>query len=133
MIESCLSAVLSRLTHNSRTGAEARTESREDKHPHPTHSAAVLRCLDVSQWNLTAAGAMKVMNRAMHLRHLEQAERHVAEGERHLTKQEERVSKMTGGWDMVLARKLLETFRVSQQQHIAHRDMILRELEVSPQ
>lgn len=65
----------------------------------------------------------------MELRHLEQAERHIAEGYRHIFEQEDRVADLAGkGHDTTEARKLLDNFYASQALHIAHRDMIRREL-----
>lgn len=70
------------------------------------------------------------MNRAMQLKHLEEAERHVAEGERHIVEQEQRVATMDrNGHDARQARDLLDTLRAAQVQFVAHRDFILKELE----
>lgn len=69
------------------------------------------------------------MDRAMQLHHLNQAERHVAEAERHIVDQEQRIITLDlEGHDTSDARQLLRTFRASQKLHIAHRDMIRREL-----
>ncbi|MDD1523047.1 hypothetical protein DCG74_23700 [Bradyrhizobium sp. WBAH42] len=70
------------------------------------------------------------MDRAMQLRHLEEAERHIAQGERHISEQEGRIGFMVRqGYDTGEARKLLDNFNASQTQHLQHRDRILRELE----
>jgi ferritin len=70
------------------------------------------------------------MDRAMELRHLEQAERHIAEGEQHIAEQEDRIADLARmGADTTKARKLLDNFYASQAQHIQHRDRILKELE----
>lgn len=70
------------------------------------------------------------MNRSMHLRHLKQAEEHVRSGARHISDQELRIADFElYGHDTILARALLETFRHIQVELIAHRDLILRELD----
>jgi hypothetical protein len=64
------------------------------------------------------------MDRSMQLRHLAQAERHIELGKKHIADQEERLAKREiYGGDATASRALLETF-----QHIAHRDLILKEL-----
>jgi hypothetical protein len=69
-------------------------------------------------------------DRAMHIRHLEQADRHVAEGKRHIAEQEERVAHLAhGGHCVSEARKLLDNFYASQVLLIRHRDRIRAELE----
>lgn len=70
------------------------------------------------------------MDRAMQLRHLEEAERHIAQGERHIAEQEGRITVMSRqGHNTDEAQKLLDNFYASQAQHIQHRDRILKELE----
>jgi hypothetical protein len=70
------------------------------------------------------------MNREMQVRHLEEAERHVVLGERHIADQERRVAELDrGGHDTTDARRLLDNFRTLQEQHIEHRNRLLRELE----
>jgi hypothetical protein len=70
------------------------------------------------------------MDRAMQLRHLAQAERHIVLGERHIVDQEELIVRLDlRGHDTTIASALLENFRLSQTQHIAHRDRILLELK----
>ena len=70
------------------------------------------------------------MNRAMQLRHLEEAERHIFQGERHIAEQEERVADLARlGANTTEARTLLNLFYATQAQHIQHRDRILKELE----
>lgn len=67
--------------------------------------------------------------RNMQLRHLAEAEQHIARGTQHISDQELRIAEFDfRGHDSTLARSLLETFRVTQAQHIAKRDHILREL-----
>ncbi|MGY8638174.1 hypothetical protein RAD15_37460 [Bradyrhizobium sp. 14AA] len=69
------------------------------------------------------------MDREMHLRHLREAERHVAEGEQHIAVQEERIAVLDrAGCETELARELLATFRVALASHIAHRDLIIHEI-----
>jgi hypothetical protein len=69
-------------------------------------------------------------DRAMHIRHLEQAERHVAQGERHIAEQEERVAHLArAGHNIPEARKLLDNFYTSQALLIQHRDQVRAELE----
>jgi hypothetical protein len=66
----------------------------------------------------------------MQLRHLVEAEQHIAIGERHVADQERRVAELElHGYDTTAARSLLSAFRLSQAQHIAHRERILRELD----
>lgn len=69
------------------------------------------------------------MDRATQLRHLEEAERHIALGERHIAEQEARLLDLERhGQDATVARELLKTFFATQEQHVAHRDLILKEL-----
>jgi hypothetical protein len=69
------------------------------------------------------------MDRAMQLRHLEEAERHIAQGERHIAEEEERIADLARlGADLTEARKLLNLFYDTQAQHIQHRDGLLKEL-----
>ena len=73
------------------------------------------------------------MTRAMHLRHLEEAERHIAQGERHIAEQEERIAKLARhGHNIVQAQRLLDNFHASQVLHVQHRDCILKELSGVP-
>jgi len=70
------------------------------------------------------------MDRGTQERHLLEAERHIAEGERHIADQEALILDLDAhGHDTALARKLLDSFRATQLQHIAHRDFIVREIE----
>ena len=63
------------------------------------------------------------------LQHLVQAEWHVARGEQHISDLELRIAEFDArGHDATLARALLETFRITQAQHVEHRDFILRAL-----
>jgi hypothetical protein len=67
--------------------------------------------------------------RSMQFRHLAEAERHIALGAQHISSQELRIADLElHGHNSTLARSLLETFRLTQAQNIAHRDQILREL-----
>ena len=69
------------------------------------------------------------MDRTMQLQHLAQSEQHIARGAKHILNQELRIEDLDRrGRDSTLARSLLETFRLIQAQHIAHRDHIIREL-----
>jgi len=69
------------------------------------------------------------MDRLMRLQHLAEAERHIASGDQHISDQELRVAELELlGHNSALARSLLETFRLIQVQHEAHRDHILKEL-----
>ncbi len=71
------------------------------------------------------------MDRSMQLQHLAEAEQHVARGARHISNQEIRVADLELlGLDTRLAYSLLETFRLIQVQHVAHRDRILKELGI---
>jgi hypothetical protein len=71
------------------------------------------------------------MDRAMQLRHLEEAERHVAQGQRHIAEQEERIEHLARlGASTSEAWTLLNLFYATQVQHLRHRDRsILTELE----
>jgi hypothetical protein len=69
------------------------------------------------------------MDRAMELRHLEEAERHVAEGERLLAQQEKVLAKLErDGHPTGDARALLATMRDTQALHVSDRARILKEL-----
>ena len=69
------------------------------------------------------------MDRKIQLAHLEEAERHVAQGERHIVEQENRIADLDRyGHDTAQARRLLETFRFVQAEHVAHRNHILKAL-----
>jgi hypothetical protein len=69
------------------------------------------------------------MDRSMQFRHLAEAERHIALGARHISNQELRIAELEAHRrDSTLACSLLKTFRLTQAQHVAHRDQILREL-----
>ena len=70
------------------------------------------------------------MDRSRQLHHLEQAERHVLRGEQSVSELEQRIEELEGqGHDATLARAVLETFLRTQVQFVAHRDLILRELD----
>jgi len=71
-----------------------------------------------------------MMDRAMHVQHLEEAERHIAQGKRHIVEQEDRIANLArDGHDTTEARKLLDNFYATQMLHIQHRDRIRKELE----
>jgi hypothetical protein len=70
------------------------------------------------------------MARSRQLQHLEQAEHHLLRGEQNISAQEQRIEDLEGqGHDTALARALLETFLCTQTQFVAHRDLILGELD----
>jgi hypothetical protein len=70
------------------------------------------------------------MDRTMHLRRLEEAERHVAHGAHNIIDEEKRIAKMDhDGQDTAYARSLLVVFKSLHQQHVEHRDRIVRALE----
>jgi|tagenome__1003787_1003787.scaffolds.fasta_scaffold20977322_2 hypothetical protein len=69
------------------------------------------------------------MDRSMSLRHLAQVERHIHVGKKCIAQQEERVAALDVYWrDATLSRTLLDSFRALQEMHIAHRELILKEL-----
>jgi hypothetical protein len=70
------------------------------------------------------------MDRAMHLAHLAQAERHIASVRRYIERQEQIIADLErDGCDITIALDLLTTFRHMQDQNVAQRDRILKELE----
>jgi hypothetical protein len=69
-------------------------------------------------------------HRAMHIRHLEQAERHVLQGAKHIAEQEQRIVELARhGHNTAQASELLENFYAIQMLHIQHRDRIMEELQ----
>ncbi|MBO4227573.1 hypothetical protein [Bradyrhizobium neotropicale] len=71
------------------------------------------------------------MDRNIQLRHLEQAEQHVRRGEKHIADQEQRIADLELlGHNTKSARSLLQTFRLVQAEHVAHRDRILKALRM---
>jgi hypothetical protein len=71
----------------------------------------------------------QIADRAMHLRHLAEAEQHVAQGKRHIAEQEDRLAELKRrGYDTTTARELLDNFYALQEQHVQHRDRILKVL-----
>jgi hypothetical protein len=69
------------------------------------------------------------MDLARQLQHLVEAETHVVSGAKRVVDQEMRVADFElRGQDASLAQAILETFRSTQVQFIAHRALILREL-----
>ncbi|MGV7218554.1 hypothetical protein, partial [Bradyrhizobium sp. UFLA05-112] len=74
------------------------------------------------------------MDRAIRLAELAEAEKRVALGERHIVQQEQRIAELDrDGHDTRDAFALLDTFRQTQVQHVAHRDFILIRLGQAPQ
>jgi hypothetical protein len=69
------------------------------------------------------------MDRSMQLQHLAEAEQHIGRGAKHISDQEVLIADLELlGHDTGLARSLLETFRLTQAQHMDHRECILRVL-----
>jgi hypothetical protein len=69
------------------------------------------------------------MNQKMERRHLEEAEEHIARGRAVIAAQERTIARLQqGSHDTALARALLDNLLIAQQNHIAHRALILREL-----
>jgi len=65
---------------------------------------------------------------------LAQAQLYVTEGERHVAEQERRVAELRDdGHNISQAGSLLELFRETHAQHVAHRDFILREMDGAPE
>ena len=72
------------------------------------------------------------MDREMTLAHLAKAEKNVVLGERHVEHQEQIVADLDrDGHDTSQALALLAVFRRLQAEHVAHRDLLLRELQGS--
>jgi len=71
-----------------------------------------------------------MIDRERQIESLKTAERHIAQGRQHIADQERRVDKLRrDGQDVTQASSLLRLFREVQVQHIAHRDLLLGELE----
>ena len=71
----------------------------------------------------------KLMDRAMQLAHLAQAERHIASGLCHIENQEQIIAGLDrGDHYTAVALELLRTFRDMQDHLVAVRDRILEEL-----
>lgn len=69
------------------------------------------------------------MNESMQRRHLEEAERHIARGRQLIATKEELISRLgKAGADTRQARELLKNLLISQDHHLAHREIILQEL-----
>jgi hypothetical protein len=69
------------------------------------------------------------MSPAKQLQHLVEAQAHVRHGAMHVFDQEMRIVDLElHGHDATLARAVLENFRCTQAQFVAHRDLILIEL-----
>lgn len=74
------------------------------------------------------------MDRTIELKHLTDADKRIAQGEHHIARQERIVAELDShGHDVAMALALLDTFRRCQAEHVAHRDLILRELQHAPQ
>ena len=70
------------------------------------------------------------MDRRMELDHLAVAERAVVLGERHIAREERMIADLDrDGHDTTQARALLATYRLTQAEHIAHRNRILKMLQ----
>jgi hypothetical protein len=70
------------------------------------------------------------MDRAMQQARLAQAERHIASVRRYIERQEQIIADLErDGCDITIALDLLTTFRHEQDQNVAQRDRILKELE----
>lgn len=70
-----------------------------------------------------------VMDRTVQLRRLEEAEGHIAHGAQNIIDEEKRIAKMDhDGQDTAHARSLLVVFKNLHQQHVEHRDRIVRAL-----
>ncbi|MDE1936666.1 hypothetical protein [Bradyrhizobium sp.] len=70
------------------------------------------------------------MDRKTELQHLALAERTVAQGERHIAREEQMISELDrAGHDTSEAVALLATYRRTQAQHVAHRNLILKMLQ----
>ncbi|HZR72622.1 hypothetical protein [Bradyrhizobium sp.] len=62
--------------------------------------------------------------------HLAEAERHIALSDKHIARQIEIIDELErGGHPSLLARDLLRTYRMVRDNHVAHCDVIRRELE----
>jgi hypothetical protein len=67
------------------------------------------------------------MDLTMQLRRLDEAERHIAHGTHNMIVEEKRITKMDrDGQDTTHARSLLVVFKNLHQQHVEHRDRIVR-------
>ena len=70
------------------------------------------------------------MDRKMELDHLAVAERAVAQGERHIEREERMIADLDrDGHDTTQARALLATYRLTQADHVAHRNRLLKMLQ----
>mgnify|MGYP005817339777 CR=1 FL=1 len=70
------------------------------------------------------------MDRTTELKHLIDADKRVAQGEHHIARQEQLIAELDiHGHDATMARTLLDTFRRCQAEHVAHRNLVLRELQ----
>ena len=84
--------------------------------------------LKVGQYPSFVLGSL--MNHTVQLRRLEEAERHIAHGARNIIDEERRIARMDhDGQDTAHARSLLDVFKSLHQQHVEHRDRIVRALE----
>jgi chromosome condensin MukBEF ATPase and DNA-binding subunit MukB len=70
------------------------------------------------------------MDRAVLLKHLQQARAHIAEGERHIRRQREIIDELErDGHNAELARELLVTLERVQETHISAGDRLVKMLE----
>ena len=66
------------------------------------------------------------MDRKMELDHLAIAEQAVALGDRHILREEQMIADLDrAGHDTTQARELLATYRLTQAEHVAHRNRLL--------
>jgi hypothetical protein len=66
---------------------------------------------------------------AAELEHLAEADRHLGEADERIARQEERVEQLAGSGQSAEAKSLLTLFRDSRDAMIAHRKLILDEIE----
>ena len=70
------------------------------------------------------------MDRRMCLDHLAIAERAIAFGERHIAREEQLISDLDrAGRETKLALAVLATYRLTQAEHVRHRDLLLEMLQ----
>ncbi len=89
---------------------------------------------DPEQFRTSGALAMLTgTDREMAERHLLQAEQAFVAGASQIDRQEKIIREMEAkGQDVTLAKELLKTFLVVQQEHAAHRDRLKVELGLDP-
>ena len=72
------------------------------------------------------------MDRKIELEHLALAEKAVLDGEHHIEREEQMIADLERGGhseDVALAREVLETLRRMQDEHLAHRNLLLKMLQ----